>query len=251
MSKLGFIVQARMGSTRLPGKMMLPFYKRQGILEVVLSRLKKQLPVDAILVATTTASKDDPIEALANKLGLKWYRGSETDVLQRFIDAAEKSNVDQVIRICADNPMLDVHSIIHLANQHLKNGSDYTAYRTQNGTPSIRTHFGFWGEAVSLQALRQAANSSSESFYHEHVTNYIYTHESEFNINWLELDEQFSLHEDKLRFTIDTQGDFDRVRSLFPTWIQLEERADQALALALASSDMVASMKSEIKIQSK
>ena len=85
----GIIIQARCGSSRLPNKMVLPFYQSQSILSILLSRLKKKITSTPIIVATTTNLKDDLITTICKQHNIPYYRGSENDVLQRFIDAAE------------------------------------------------------------------------------------------------------------------------------------------------------------------
>ncbi|MDB4710952.1 hypothetical protein OAF16_04405, partial [Flavobacteriales bacterium] len=107
MSETGIIIQARTGSTRLPNKIILPFYKEKGILELIVERINKYTDIP-IVVATTKNPKDDAIVKIASKNGVGCYRGSENNVLSRFIETAKKNNFKNIIRICADNPFLDI-----------------------------------------------------------------------------------------------------------------------------------------------
>ena len=111
MENLGIIIQARTGSTRLPFKMTLPFFNDRGILELLLSRLKKAGLADKTIVATTENVRDDIICNIARNAGVSYFRGSESDVLDRFIQAANHYYVSKIIRICADNPFLDIPAL--------------------------------------------------------------------------------------------------------------------------------------------
>ena len=104
--KIVAIIQARMGSTRLPGK-VLREVGGKPILEILIKRLRRSRRIDSILVATTEKAEDNGIVDLATKVGVEWYRGSEDDVLKRFIDASRAVNADIVIRVTADNPLTD------------------------------------------------------------------------------------------------------------------------------------------------
>ncbi len=111
----GIIIQARTGSTRLPNKMILPFYNGKGILQILLERIKKKYNNQyTIILATTTNKNDEKIAEIGEKTGVEIYRGSENDVLKRFINAALSYNIFGIIRVCADNPLLDVNHIENL-----------------------------------------------------------------------------------------------------------------------------------------
>ena len=146
MNKLGIIIQARTGSTRLPSKMILPFYGNDGILSILLSRLTQCKLADSIIVATTSSSPDDAICDLVREHRVKCFRGDENDVLDRFIQAARYYGISKIIRICADNPFLDIESLdsLILASENID--ADYVSFCTSNHTPTIKTHFGFWAE---------------------------------------------------------------------------------------------------------
>jgi spore coat polysaccharide biosynthesis protein SpsF len=104
--KVGIIVQARMGSTRLPGK-VLRIVDSKPLLQILLGRLKRVKPCDIIIVATTVDPKDDPIEQLCKELRIPVFRGSEQDVLSRYYLAAKKHDLDVVVRITGDCPVMD------------------------------------------------------------------------------------------------------------------------------------------------
>lgn len=206
--RLAIIIQARSGSKRLPNKMLLPFYDGKPLIELILDKLK-QLNI-LIIVATTTNQIDDEIHLIANKLNVNCYRGSEEDVLNRFINAAKKYNVDKIIRVCADNPFLDVRELKILIDSSLASNYDYVSFNV-NGLPSIKTHYGFWAEFVTLEALIKIEKSTDDIFYHEHVTNYIYSNPEVFNICWI--DRVFNASQ--IRLTVDTRADFDTAKEIF------------------------------------
>ena len=107
---IGIIIQARMGSTRLPGKILKQFYGNKTLLETILDNLHK-IKQAKIIVATSVSTNDDKLEEFLKDKNEIVYRGSEKDVLERFIKAAEENEVDGIIRICSDNPFLDWHGV--------------------------------------------------------------------------------------------------------------------------------------------
>ncbi len=209
-----FIVQARSGSTRLPNKILLPFFKEQSILDLLIEKLKR-INDTGVIVATSINANCDPIQDVACNHAVKCFRGDENDVLQRFIDSAEKHGVNEIIRVCSDNPFLELDSIYKLISfvKESEENLDYVSYLI-DGTPSIKTHYGFWTEYVTLDALRRVSKYTSESLYHEHVTNYIYTHPEKFKIGWIKGPDIITKHRD-IRLTIDTYDDFENAKSIY------------------------------------
>lgn len=213
-----FIIQARLGSTRLPGKILLPFYQNQSIIDLLIDKLQK-IENTQIILATSDSEKNDPLEEIANERGIKCFRGSENDVLQRFIDAAEESKTEHIIRVCSDNPFLELDSIKNLISFVQNNPTyDYVSYNV-NGIPTIKTHYGFWTEYVTLSALKKVASLTSETLYHEHVTNYIYTHLDTFKIKLLSTPEIIATN-NKIRLTIDTETDFKNAQKIYEELIK-------------------------------
>src|SRR5208337_4929976 len=99
---------------------------------------------------------------------IKIFRGSENDVLERFIDAATMFGDKNIVRVCADNPFLSMPHIAELVKSYFENKPDYISYGFRDGTPSIRSHVGMFLEMVGLQALERANSLTQESFFHEH-----------------------------------------------------------------------------------
>lgn len=208
------MLQARVGSTRLPQKMALPFFEDKTILELIITKLQQNFPNVPIVLATSALQENDILEATAKKMGCYVFRGSENDVLQRFIDAAEAFHFHQIIRVCADNPFLDVSELQNLIRIAENNTTfDYISFKI-NGSPSIKTHFGFWTEYVTLQALKKVNSATKDSFYHEHVTNYIYGHEALFQIKFIAANPILEGRND-IRMTLDTAVDFNALSEIY------------------------------------
>jgi spore coat polysaccharide biosynthesis protein SpsF (cytidylyltransferase family) len=205
MYQVGIIIQARNGSTRLPGKMSTPFYQEQTLLEVILRKLDPLKKERKVILATTTNPSDDSLADMAQELGFDVFRGDENKVLKRFIEAAETFQLTGLVRICADNPFIQPNLISELITSFNPSETDYKSWLINEKRPSIKTHSGFFAEAISLSALKQTERKTTDSFYLEHVTNYIYGNPEHFKIEWIPFNEPFL---DKIRLTIDTIHDF-------------------------------------------
>jgi len=210
---IGVIIQARQGSTRLPGKMSLKFYKEYSILELIIKRIKKALPDTKVILATTTKKADDELCFVADKYEVPVFRGSESDVLDRFVQAAKQNNITKIIRVCADNPFIDMIALKELIDTFNTKNLDYLSFETNKNIPVIKTHYGFWAEAVKLSAIESVKSSDKYDYYKEHVTNYIYEHANDYKIEFLPIP-QYLIQED-IRLTIDTKKDFETAQAVF------------------------------------
>lgn len=207
MAKVGIIVQARMGSTRLPGK-VLKNLNGQPMLWHIIQRLKKVQNADEIVVATSDKEIDKPIAELAEESGVKYFAGSEDDVLDRFIKAAKMFEIDVIVRITADCPLADPDIIDQLIEKHFTEQNDYTSNVIERTFPR-----GLDAEAVNLAALEKVAAATSEARFHEHVTLFIYQHPELFRIGNLKAREPYNRPE--LRLTVDTEEDFKLVEYIY------------------------------------
>lgn len=217
---LPVIIQARTGSTRLPGKMLKPFYHHQTIPELIISELKQHLPNSELVLATTLNPKDDELTEMAHRAGIKSFRGSEEDVLDRFISCAEHFGFNAFLRVCADNPFLCGKYAAFLASNFTSEHFDYFSYILEDGTPVIRSHFGFFCEAVSLSALKKAQGMTKDKFYREHVTNFIYGSSDSFKVIFTPVPSVLFGRRD-IRLTIDTPEDFQEVALLYKKYRDL------------------------------
>jgi spore coat polysaccharide biosynthesis protein SpsF (cytidylyltransferase family) len=210
---IGIIIQARMGSTRFPGKILKQFYGGKVLLEILLENLHK-VDVAKVIVATSVNKNNDQLEAFLLKKGEIVYRGSENDVIDRFIKAAESNDVDGIVRICSDNPFMDWHGVVQLVEKARRSDADYIGFCINN-KPSILTHFGFWGEFVQLKALKQVAETTEVGTpAHEHVTYHIYSHPDEYKCEWIPGPE-FLQGRNDIRLTIDTPDDLTNALKVY------------------------------------
>lgn len=242
------MIQARLGSTRLPGKILRPFAGEDCLFDLLIDKLSRFGAQADCIVATSEAPADAEIEVRCRQKGVKCFRGSESDVLQRFIDAAHTFGKRRLIRVCSDNPFLSRSEISRLLQAAAHTAADYLSFDV-GGTPSIRTHYGFWTEYVRLEALEKVASLTGESLYHEHVTNYIYAHPEIFRTEWLTVGKEVLAHP-HVRLTIDTPEDFETASRVYA---ELGSEADisQLLACLDAHPQWSASMDEQISRNSK
>lgn len=249
---INFIVQARSGSSRLPNKILLPFYNGKCILELLIEKLK-QIKNAKVIIATSINPNCDRIEIVAKKSNAFCYRGSEEDVLQRFIDAAINFNADSIIRVCSDNPFLDLSSIKQLIDyvNMLEDAPDYVSFDI-SGTPSIKTHYGFWTEYTNIQTLKKVKSLTDEKLFHEHVTNYIYSHPDFFNIKWINGPDCLAGHKN-IRLTIDTEEDFINAQIIYKELCSIDPypTIDKIVTYLDCHQEYYLSMKKQITINSK
>jgi spore coat polysaccharide biosynthesis protein SpsF len=205
------LIQARLGSSRLPGKsrLALPLAAasdEQSILGHVVTRARRAASVSEIIVATTTQPLDDPLATLADRLGVGVFRGDEQDVLGRFAGAlAQAGPAEAVVRLTADNPAIDPAFIEAAVAHHLATAADYTY---TSGLP-LGTNI----EVISAKALLHASRAATESDEREHVTPYLRRHPELFRLETLALAVPPAVA--ALRLTIDYPSDYALLSLLF------------------------------------
>ncbi len=243
-----FFVQARMGSSRLPEKVLLPFFETETILGIIIKKLKTSFPEIPIVICTSVDPADDAIEAFCNLVNVNCFRGSNHDVLNRFIEAASHFNVAKIIRICADNPLLDMDFLGELISYSDKNpGADYYSFKNRHGLPVIKTHLGLFCEIVSADALRLAYKLTSNPIDHEHVTIFVYS-DPRFKICLKPLPP--FIDRDDLRFTIDDIDDFELVRQLYSAYLTHDSIAE-IVKFADSTPEVKSAMQNNIRKYSK
>lgn len=244
------IIQARTGSTRMPQKEILPFYEGQSIIEIIVEKLlATKLP---IVLATTQNPADDALVEKVAKYPIPVFRGSEENVLNRFIAAAVQYEANTIVRVCADNPFLDAPAILTLAEKFAQKPSDYLSFRFSKNRPSIKTHFGFYAEMVTLKALQKVASLTSEKLYIEHVTNYIYGHPEVFDVRFINAPELIFSRFD-IRLTLDTPGDFSLHQKIYAEMKVQNPNfgVEEVVAFLDQNPDILQQMKLEIENNSK
>ncbi|WP_028912712.1 cytidylyltransferase domain-containing protein [Prevotella sp. MA2016] len=243
---IGIILQARLGSTRLPGKILKEFYGGKTLLEIVISNLQK-ISDTKIIVATSVNPDNDELETFLKERGIIVFRGSENDVLSRFIEAADANSLDGVVRICSDNPFLSWRGVEDLINKAKCSDADYIGFRI-NHMPSIKTHFGFWGEYVKLDALKRVNATTDDSLAHEHVTIHIYSHPDDYKCEWIEAPE-FLQGRNDIRLTVDNLEDFENAQEVYTTLFEANPNFGLADVVKYIDSnvDLQKSMKAMIE----
>jgi spore coat polysaccharide biosynthesis protein SpsF len=195
------IIQARLGSTRLPGKVLMDL-AGEPMLARVVKRVKQAKTIDEIVVATTDQAGDEPVERLCRQRGLPCYRGSEHDVLDRFYRAAVAHRAEAVVRITSDCPLIDP-GIIDWGVNEFSTAQPEVEY-VSNSYPRDTFPRGLDIEVIRFDALERAWKEDANPAWREHVTVYIYRHEEMFHLRGVTNDVDLS----HLRWTVDTPEDF-------------------------------------------
>jgi spore coat polysaccharide biosynthesis protein SpsF len=215
------ILQARMGSSRLPGKVLAPIGDR-SILAQCIERLQAAR-VGEVLVATTTRPEDEAVVAAAQAAGVDVVRGPVDDVLARFVGALDGWTGPYVIRATADNPFIDVDGPARLLRL-LDAGADYAI---EEGLP-----IGAAVEAMRVEVLREAGELASSDYDREHVTPFIRQATDRFAV--CSVPAPFEVRRPSLRLTVDTRQDLQFVRSLVD---QVADAASLSLGQVIALAD--------------
>ncbi len=201
------IVEARMTSTRLPGKVMLPICGKPE-LELLVLRLKQSRLLDGVVIATTQNASDDVLVDLANRLGVACFRGSEHDVLDRVLKAAQSTGTDVIVEVTGDCPLVDPELLDELLQIYRRGGCDYVSNNQQHTYP-----LGLDLQVFSTATLADVARRTDDPVDHEHVSLYIYEHPELYRLcnkvsglpKWCA----------DLRLTLDTQEDYLLIKNIF------------------------------------
>ena len=212
------VIQARMNSTRLPGKVL----KKIGNLtciEILLKRLSKSKLIDQIIVVTSTNQHDDILYDKLSKIGVDCFRGDETNVYKRFHDVVKNSEASVVVRITADCPLIDPRVIEKVINYF---HASYKKYDYVSNILEPSYPIGLHTELFSIDALEKANNNSIDPIEREHVTPYIYRNPDFFELGSVVFEENFSNH----RWTIDYPEDFVLIRKIIEELYPLKDDFD-------------------------
>lgn len=205
--KRAAIIEARMKSTRLPGKMLRPM-AGMPMLEVLIERVMKARLLDQVIVATTIDSSDDPIETLTKDLGVGFHRGSEEDVLERVLATALQFEVDVIVEITGDCPLIEPDKIDQMLRAYKYLPFDFMANRLDGSYPP-----GLGLRIFPRATLEKIACLTQNPVDREHVTLYVWEHPEIFSIYNFQnnLDSKYW----DLRLTVDTIEDFEFIRTIF------------------------------------
>jgi len=210
MTRVIAIIQARIGSIRLPGKVLKKICERE-ILDYVISRVKKSKKIDEVIVATSTLKKDDVINDFCLKKNCVVFRGSEIDVLDRFYQCAKKHSGDIIVRLTADCPLVDWNVIDYYIDYYLNNDIDYVVNSWfKNAYPS-----GFDVEVFSFDTLERYWKYEKDVSKREHVCSYIKEHKEMFKYSQhSNIKNTIKYNHNYLHLSIDTKKDYLLVKNI-------------------------------------
>ncbi|RKL68341.1 acylneuraminate cytidylyltransferase [Salipaludibacillus neizhouensis] len=210
--KVVAIIQARMGSTRLPGK-VLKKINNKPLLEYQIERLKRSTYIDQLVIATTNKKSDDAIVEFCKSVGLSYFRGSEEDVLSRYYEAAKYFAAEVVVRITSDCPIIDPNVVDYVIATFKNNEYDYVSNTLERSYPR-----GMDTEVFAINVLKKAYKDAYKPFEREHVTPYIYLNPEMFKLYNLEYMTDQSSH----RWTVDTKEDFILIEKILENFKSLD-----------------------------
>jgi spore coat polysaccharide biosynthesis protein SpsF len=201
------ILQARMSSTRLPGKVLKPILGKP-MLQLQVERIKRSQRIDRLIIATSADAADDVIEVFCEQNLISCFRGSLDNVLDRFYQAAKKYSPDHIVRLTGDCPVIDPTLIDQVIDHHLTSQADYTSNSNPPTFPD-----GLDVEVCTFEALKKAWQEAGLPSQLEHVTSFIHQQSNVFKIKIFSSERDLSHH----RWTVDQIEDFEMITQVFKT----------------------------------
>jgi spore coat polysaccharide biosynthesis protein SpsF len=232
------IIQARMGSTRLPGKVMAQIAGKPMI-ERVIERVAKAKSVDRIVIATTCLAEDNVLCAWAARMEYPFYRGSQLDVLDRYYQTALVARPSRIVRITSDCPLIDPSLIDEAVEIQDRTGADYVSNKVRPTLPVGEDVEVFW-----FKGLAEAWRHATLEYERVHVTPYFYRNPARFHLEALAVQGDFT----GLRWTVDTEQDLEFVRQLYAVASDLDARLGWRNVLeVLKRSPQIGEINSHVK----
>lgn len=213
------IIACRMGSSRLPGKSLLPILGKPMV-ERLIERVRRASRITDVLLATTDLPDDQPLVDLASRAGVGCFRGSPDDVLGRIAAAAGGTGADVLVELLGDNPLVHSALIDDVLDLHAAGGYDYTANVTSEyahaGAGVAKFPVGVRVQAFTPDVLARAAREARDPYHRENATTYIYGHPERFALGYLQAAGTWSrLRRPELTFAVNYRKNFDLVSRLF------------------------------------
>jgi spore coat polysaccharide biosynthesis protein SpsF len=202
---VGAIVQARMGSTRLPGKVLLEAAGKP-LLAHLLARLARARTLDRIVVATSTAGRDDAIETLCERLGVPVFRGSEADVLDRYVCAAQEFDLDVVVRVTSDCPLIDPELVDEVVRFFLERRGQFDLVTNRH---PLTFPDGLDFDVLTREALEHAGRTATAQHHREHTVPFFWERGLRVH-NVVDPENRFRRH----RWTLDYPEDYELIRRI-------------------------------------
>jgi spore coat polysaccharide biosynthesis protein SpsF len=230
--KICATIEARMTSTRLPGKVLMDFCGKTN-LQHIIERLKRSKYLDEVVVATTVNKDDDVIVELCEKVGCKYYRGSEEDVLLRVLEAAKSVNADYIVEITGDCPVIDWRHVDNLIKIFFSGEYDYASNTIERSFPR-----GFDTQIFPVRVLEEVNEITKNPVDHEHVSIYIYTHPEKYVLlNWKADDKT---NHPEFEITLDTKEDYEFIKNIYENLYPLnyDFSAEDVVELLLRNQEL-------------
>lgn len=242
------LIQARMNSSRLPGKVMLDIAGKPMLAHVI-ERTRRAKTVDQVAVATTVDPSDDAIEDYCREHNIPVYRGSQFDVLDRFYQAAKKLGAERIVRITADCPAIDPAVVDQVVEAFIRSGADFACNRLP--PPWKRTWpIGLDTEVCSFAGLKRAWKEAQLDYEREHVMPYFYDVEGRFKVVVVDHEPDYGAQ----RWTVDTPEDLKLVREIFDrlggndefTWLDVLALVERSPQLAQINASIKAKIAMDV-----
>jgi spore coat polysaccharide biosynthesis protein SpsF len=207
---VGAIIQARMNSSRLPGKVLKPVLGRP-LLELLVERLRFCRRLDDIIIATTAGTEDDPVRDLTERLDIKYVRGSEEDVLDRYFQAARQFQVDHIVRITGDCPLADPVVIDSVIEAYMDVDSGMARYDYLSNATEATFPDGLDVQIFSFDVLERLHQRADKKYQREHVCTYILEHPEAFRTGNMRCSRDLS----RYRWTLDNFEDYELIKAIY------------------------------------
>lgn len=236
--KIVATIEARMTSSRFPGKVLMDYCGKSN-LQHIIERLKRSNYVDEVIVATTVNEQDNPIVELCEKIGCKYYRGSEDDVLLRVLESAKSVNSDIIVEITGDCPVIDWRHVDKLIEMFFLGEYDYAANIIKRTFPR-----GFDTQVFPVKVLEEVNQLTKNPVDHEHVSLYIYTHSEKYRLlNW-EAEEK--MNHPEFEITLDTKEDYEFIKEIYEMLYpkDLDFSAEDVVELLIKHPEMIKKLES-------
>jgi spore coat polysaccharide biosynthesis protein SpsF len=231
------IIQARMGSTRLPGKVLKDLCG-ETVLARVVNRTRRATLLQEVVVATSVQPADDAIVQECGRLSVACFRGDEADVLDRYYRAAEKFSADAIVRITSDCPLIDPEVSDKTIRAFLDQHPDYASNVLQRSYPR-----GLDTEVMTFAALQSAQREARDPYQREHVTPFLYQHPDRFRLVSVTGDRDYSHY----RWTLDTREDLEFLRAVYARRAETSDPAWQDVLRILEEEPDLAAINEHVK----
>jgi len=204
------IIQARVGSKRLPGKSIADLAGKP-LLYRFIERVKRAKTLNKVVLATTEKAEDNILADIANELGVSFFRGSENDIVDRYYQTAKKFKADVVVRLTADNPVIESSEIDRIVEHHLQSNNDFSSNThnfDNNGYPD-----GIGAEVFNFKTIKKLWEITKNPSHREHPHSYIYENRDMFKVGTIKCPEEFSRPD--LKLEVNTSEEYEFIKAIY------------------------------------